>query len=340
MIKVLVVEDSPITRKMLMHILRKDPAISLVSEAEDGLQAIEMVKKMNYDVITMDLNMPKMNGIDATRDIMSTHPVPIIILTAGTSNEDEGVNTFKALEAGAVSVILKPSSEEQTKTFLDMVKTMSVVKVIRRTRKKEMATTPPLPELHCIKLVAIGASTGGPQVLQHIFKRLSDIEFPPIVVVQHISNGFIDYMTRWLQQTTDVPVKVAINNEKLQANQIYFAPEGYNMGINMNFTIQLSKASLNKNEAKPSISYLFHSINLLTDKHIMGILLTGMGTDGATELKVLKDRGGITVCQDEISSVVYGIPGAAIALNGATYTLTPDEIAILIKRIKNHDKVI
>ena len=202
MIRVLLVDDSPLQLELLTHILSADPKIEIIATAEDGEDAILKVKKYKPDVVTMDIHMPKLNGIEATKKIMATCPVPIIII-CGCSSSPEIADTFNAIEAGAVSVTKKINfGQDDPALFIEMVKLMSEIKVVRRLehlqiKRQDKKTSNSLTKIasKTVEVIAIGASTGGPLVLKTLFENLSN-HFPPILVVQHIASGFIEGISR------------------------------------------------------------------------------------------------------------------------------------------------
>jgi len=341
MIRVLVAEDSPVAQQFLVHILSSDNEIQIVGTASDGDEAVEAVKRLKPHVITMDINMPKMNGYQATRRIMESNPTPIVMVTA-SYDQKEAARTFKALEAGAVTIIRKPEGighpdyEASTKELIQTVKMMSEVKVILRLphlqRSRATAPATAVPEVKPkteIKIVAIGTSTGGPVVVQTILSGLP-VDFPlPVLIVQHIADGFVGGYSDWLARTTGFPVSVASHGDAILPGHAYVAPSGWHMGVRGNGRIVLSSRR-RENDVCPSISHLFHSVVGAFGVNAIGILLTGMGKDGAAELKQMKDMGATTIVQDEASSVVHGMPGEAIKISAATYVLAPEKIAALL----------
>jgi len=347
MIRVLITEDSPVIRGYLEYILNSDPEIEIVGTAKDGTEAVEMVALKKPDVVTMDIHMPKMDGFEATRKIMETNPVPIVIVSASW-NPDEVDKTFRTMEAGAVAALEKPrgighpESETSVKELIQTVKLMSEVKVVRRwatLRKMKLAPEPikeekPEPKISDldIKLVAIGASTGGPLVLQNILSRLPE-NFPvPVGIVQHIAPGFLPGLGDWLNKTTNFPVQIAAKGTHLLPGNAYLAPDGFQMGVDKTCRVVLGSKKPEHNLC-PSVSYFFRSVaNNLGGGSIV-VLLTGMGKDGAEELKLLKEKGGLTIAQDKESSVVHGMPGEAIKLGAAKYILPPDKIAEKLKSL-------
>jgi two-component system chemotaxis response regulator CheB len=183
-----------------------------------------------------------------------------------------------------------------------------------------------------IRIIAIGASTGGPPVLQTILSELSKNLPVPILIVQHIAKGFIKGLAEWLGQVTGFPVHIAAHRERLAAGHVYFAPDDIHMGVESNDRIVLTKSEPN-NGLRPSASHLFRSVAKAYRESAVGVLLTGMGADGAAELKLMKDNGGITIAQDKASSLVHGMPGVAIQLGAATYVLSPPEIVKTLERL-------
>lgn len=330
MIHVLVVDDSITQQEILCRVLQSDPNIKVVGTAFNGEEAIEKNRALKPDIITMDLNMPKMNGIEATRKIMNKNPVPIIIVSA-SNIQNETVQAFEAIDAGALTVLGKINfSEAQNKEIIETVKLMSEIKVIRRySHLKRIAVKEKKiikeNKNYTVELVAIGVSTGGPIVLQEIFTKLHP-PFPPILVVQHIGADFLEGLVEWLKQTTHRQIKIASDFERLEKNWIYLAPNNYQMGIRSNTQIALSKVEA-ENGHLPSASFLFKSIAKVAPKNALGILLTGMGKDGADGLKMMRDEGSHTIAQDKESSVIFGMPGEAVAIGAAEQELNPIMIA-------------
>jgi two-component system, chemotaxis family, protein-glutamate methylesterase/glutaminase len=343
MIKVLIVEDSVVVRDFLVHILGSDSEIHVVGTARDGLEAIEMVKKKQPDVITMDIEMPRMNGLDATRKIMHSYPTPIVIVTASYERQ-EVEKTFTAIEAGALAILPKPTgffhdNHVQDKTeLIKTVKLMAGVKVITRRLKARSlvkVTHKPLVKRDLVtkrKIIAIGVSTGGPQILNTIFSKLSENIKIPIMVVQHIPPGFLEGMVDWLNKSSKLPVRIARHNETILPGNIYFAPDKLQMGVCKNGKVLLSKDKAYFGLI-PSVSFLFRSIAKKYDDKAIGILLSGMGKDGSEELNRMHEKGALTIIQDKSSSVVYGMPGEALKLGGVDLILSPESIVAKINEI-------
>jgi two-component system, chemotaxis family, protein-glutamate methylesterase/glutaminase len=343
-IKVLVVDDSWVIRELLTHLLGGDPEIQVIGTAGNGEEALAALAREKPDVITMDIHMPKLDGLETTRRIMQTQPVPIVIVSA-SGNPDSVATTFEALDAGAVAVLEKPRGmghpdhDEMARKLIQTVKLMSEVKVVRRWARSQAGKTavpsgaapagdPPRAASRP-RLVAIGASTGGPPVLQTILKALPG-DFPvPLLVVQHIAAGFLEGMREWLSQTTGFPVHIAAHGEIPLPGHVYLAPDDAHMGVDRSGRIFLGREEP-ENGLRPSVGYLFRSLAGSIGAEAVGVLLTGMGKDGAPELKSLREKGAVTIAQDEKSSVVHGMPGEAIHLGAAAYVLPPEKIGAML----------
>jgi two-component system, chemotaxis family, protein-glutamate methylesterase/glutaminase len=337
MIKVLVVEDSPVIQAFLTHILSSDPDVEVIGAANNGEEALRCLNHMKPDVITMDMNMPKMNGFEASRRIMETAPVPIVIVS-GSIDQQEVAYTFKALEAGAVAVVGKPSGmghpahEAMVRELIDTVKLMSEVKVVRRWPAR--GATPPVKSVSAnpatsVRIVAIGASTGGPVALNVLLSKL-DKDFPlPIVIVQHMSPGFLQGFVDWLAQSSQFSVRLGSQGEKVVKGGAYVAPEGHEMGIGADGRIELMRGV--DGAQVPSVSHMFRSVSANFGSNAIGVLLSGMGRDGAEELKTMHERGATTIVQDAESSVIFGMPGEAVKLGAADHILPPGAIAAALE---------
>ncbi len=346
-IRVLVVEDSPAVREFLIHILGSDPGIRVVGAAHDGEEAIEAARRHRPDVITMDIHMPRMDGLEATRRIMETVPTPIVIVS-GSTDPGEVATTFNAMEAGALAVLRRPAGlghpdhDATARELVQTVKLMAEVKVVRRwprgrygepaPRAAEMgrAQAPAKP-----RIVAIGASTGGPPVLQTILAALPNTFPAPIVIVQHMAAGFSHGFMEWLAQTSALPVHLAAHGEVMLPGHAYLAPDECQMKVVRGGRIALT-GDAPENGLRPSVSYLFRSIADNYGGDAIAGLLTGMGRDGAEELRLLKEKGAVTFAQDKDSSVVHGMPGEAIKLDAAMLVLPPEKIAAVLTSIANN----
>jgi len=343
MIRVLMVEDSATTREFLAYVLAQDPALHVVGVARDGREAIEMVARLKPDVVLMDVHMPDIDGHEATRHIMEHSPRPVVLMSASSSSED-AKRALDALNAGALTLVRKPGGPDHpnhaqdVRQLLDVVRLMAEVKVVRRWPRRDDGTSrvpsaPPLrPREGKLAVVAIGASTGGPQVLLHILGRLPQTVSAPILVVQHIASGFTQGLATWLDHQTLLHVQVAVSGQATQPGYVYLAPEDYHMGISRDGRIHLSEGT-SADPFCPSVSHLFRSVAAAYGASAMGVLLTGMGRDGADGLLQLREAGATTVAQDEVTSTVFGMPREAIALGAAEYVLSPQEIGDLMRSL-------
>ncbi|MHB8724041.1 MAG: chemotaxis-specific protein-glutamate methyltransferase CheB [Casimicrobiaceae bacterium] len=338
-INVLVVEDSEATRLLLVHLLHSDPWLNVIGAVGDGEAALEFIKKSKPDVVLMDIYMPRMDGLEATRRIMETTPVPIVICSAAV-DPSELTNTFRSLEAGAVACIEKPVGPEHpdfaavAHNVLQTVRLMSEVSVVRRWPSARWAGLPAPTERHsqlddasgAIKLIGIGASTGGPPVLHTVLSGLPKTFGIPVLIVQHIARGFLPGMAEWLSQSTGLRVQIASYGTHPLPGHAYLAPDDFQMSVSAEGRILLTKAAA-ENGLRPAVSFLFRSLADVCGPNAVGVLLTGMGHDGAAELKLMKDKGAVTIAQDRESSVVHGMPGVAIKLGGATQVLPASKIS-------------
>jgi two-component system chemotaxis response regulator CheB len=341
-IGVLVVDNSIASRMLLVQILNTDADIEVVGSVNSGQEALNFLAENSADVILMDINMPVMDGFETTRRIMETRAMPIIICSAGC----KAVAPFRVMEAGAVACIEKPLGigradfDRVAAELVLTVKLMSEVKVVHRWPRRLLTagSASEVKEKACIpiRMVGIGASTGGPPVLQNILGGLPKDFSVPVLIVQHIAPGFLPGLVEWLNQTTGVKVHIAGHGVEALPGHVYLAPDEFHMGVNAADRLLLSREEKD-NGMRPSVSHLFHSLARQYGPAAIGVLLTGMGKDGAKELREMKDRGACTIAQDRETSVVHGMPGEAIALGGATYVLSPDTIApMLIATINRH----
>lgn len=344
MIRVLIVEDSPVEQELLVHILSADPLVSVVGIAKDGEMALSAVEQVKPDVITMDIHMPKLNGFETTRRIMESNPVPIIIVS-GSYDANDADKCFHAMEAGALAIVRKPFGLghpgyiDDASELIRAVKTMSEIKVVKRwprLRKEVKAVQFPAVAARAvpdrIRMVAIGASTGGPAVIQEIFSALPKNLAAPFLVVQHMAQGFMENFVKWIGATTGFPSHIAINGEYPVPGHAYFAPDGHHMLVGKDHRIALSGEGP-ENGLRPSVARLFRSVAETHGPNSVGVLLTGMGRDGADDLKLLRSKGAVTIAQDRESSVIFGMPGEAVKIDAADFILPPEGIVHLLERM-------
>lgn len=340
MIRVLVAEDSAVVREYLRYLLEQAAGLQVVGTARDGLDAVEQTKRLKPDVILMDVHMPRLNGYDATRRIMEDVPTPIVMISA-SFNRDEVSMTFEALKAGALTVLEKPAGPdhpqqaEQARQLVETLRLMAEVKVIRRWPRRQAppAPTPLGPPKRRIRIIALGASTGGPAVTAEILEKLPRGFDIPLLLVQHIAPGFVGGLADWLNGQTPLTAKLAEPGEPVRPGTVYVAPDKCQMGVSQDERIRLTNGEAAEDGFSPSASYLFRSVAEAYLRSAAGILLTGMGRDGAAGLLRLRQLGGLTVAQDKESSVIFGMPAEAVRLGAAEYVLSPDEIAVLINSL-------
>jgi two-component system, chemotaxis family, protein-glutamate methylesterase/glutaminase len=313
-IRVLLAEDSPTAYQLLQHILLSQSDINIVGWAKDGRQAVQQTALLLPDLVVMDLHMPTMDGFQATRQIMSNTPTPILMVTA-TGNAKDVALSLAALRAGAMALVEKPrgvhhaTHDKQTKTLLKMIRALAEVKTIKM-RSDRSASGVVYKPANDHKLMTIAASTGGPQTLAMLLSAL-DSTFPmPILLVQHIGADFSDGFISWLQSGTGLKVSLARQGDIARAGHLYVAGIDRHLGINTAGQLIVSDAPA-IGGFRPSASYLFESAAAAFGKNVMAIVLTGMGDDGVNGLKALRQRGGYIIAQDQQSSIVYGMPKAA-----------------------------
>jgi two-component system chemotaxis response regulator CheB len=333
-IRVLIVDDTAVARQLLAHLLESHPRIEVIGAVNDGNAALEFLQRKRPDVVVMDIHMPGLDGFETTRRIMeSQQPLPIIICTA-TSDPAEVAIAFRAMEAGALACLGKPVSHAHpeyaslARQLLETITVMSEVRVVRRWPRSRGPVAVPVPQRLTAgtRIVGIGASTGGPPVLQTILAGLSK-DFPmPLLIVQHIAHGFLGGFVDWLNQTSSLNVQIAAHGVLPQPGHAYVAPDDFHMGVDAGGRIVLARSEP-EGGLRPAASHLFRSLAQNHGPDAIGVLLTGMGRDGAAELKLMRDRGAETIAQDRETSVVHGMPGAAIALGGAGKVLPADRIA-------------
>jgi two-component system chemotaxis response regulator CheB len=329
-VRVLVAEDSPSTREHLSALLTP-PRFRLVGLVADGLAAVEEVRRLRPDVVLMDIHMPRMDGLEATRRIMAETPTPVVLMS-GAFRGGEAAMSFEGIRAGALSVLAKPAGlghPAEARSTQEMLTTLRLMAEVRVIHRWPTTSRPRTQGGRRLRMVAIAASTGGPGALAEILGELSPDLGSPILVVQHIAEGFTEGLAEWLRSQTPLTVSVPSAGTLARAGEVYVAPEGFQMGVAANGQIEL-RAERGDGFC-PSGTHLFRSVADSFGRSAMGILLTGMGRDGVEGLEHLRRQGGVTVAQDEATSVVFGMPGAAVQAGAAEHVLPPREIARLVQ---------
>jgi two-component system chemotaxis response regulator CheB len=337
MIRVVIADDSATARAMIVAVLESDPGISVVGEARTGADAMALAIRLRPDLITMDIEMPGMDGIEGTREIMERAPVPIVIVSSSANGEVAG-RSLDATAAGALYVIDKPSHpdsarfDEWSAELVSVVKAMAFVKVVRRARRAGETTArtgcaagirPPASAP--VRLVAIAASTGGPTVLRQILARLPADLAVPVIIVQHIARGFTPALVGWLATGCSLRVKVAEDGEALCAGTVFLGPDERQLGVR-DGVIALSDVPA-VGGFRPAATYLFESAADSYGRDVVGVVLTGMGADGVDGLRRIRAAGGRVLAQDEESCVVFGMPREAIRAGVVDSVLSPEAIA-------------
>ena len=335
-IKILIVDDSTLVRKSLSQVFAEDEELQVIGEAVDPYQAAKELKKMAPDVITLDIEMPKMDGITFLKKLMSQHPIPVVVISTLTQ---KGTTTaIKALEYGAVEVIAKPKINTKEELFDKSEYLRTVIKSAAKANLSKLvldeATDVGLGNSSIYtkanqlteKVVAMGASTGGTSALKMILKGLSALS-PGVVVVQHMPEFFTKQFADRLNQECEIYVKEAEDGDKLYKGQALIAPGNKHMmlkGSPSNFHVQIMDGP-RVNHHRPSIDVLFKSVARYAGNWAIGVLLTGMGRDGANGMLEMKNAGSHNIAQNENTSVVFGMPKEAIKL-GAAHEVLPLEM--------------
>ena len=348
-INVMLVDDSAVVRQVLQDVLSRDPEIHILGAASDPIFALNRMNAQWPDVIVLDIEMPRMDGITFLKKIMAEHPTPVVICS--TLTEKGAETTMQALSAGAVSIVTKP--KVGLKNFLqdaagDITHAVKAaaranvanlrVKTVNTVKPKLSADAILQPVLQAMSkttehIVAIGTSTGGTQALEAVLTALPT-NAPGMVIVQHMPEKFTASFAQRLDSLCEIRVKEAANNDRVLPGQALIAPGGKHMLLKRNgaqYHVEVVDGPL-VNRHKPSVDVLFRSVAKFAGKNAVGFILTGMGDDGARGLKEMQDAGSATVAQDEKSCVVFGMPKEAIALGAADKVLSLEHVPTEIMR--------
>ncbi|ABC80390.1 chemotaxis-specific protein-glutamate methyltransferase CheB [Anaeromyxobacter dehalogenans] len=330
-IRVLVADDSELFRELLARVVAAEPGFEVAAVAADGDAAAAMARALRPDVVTMDLHMPDADGYSGIARIMAETPTPILVLTA---NPTEAAG-FRALSLGALDILEKPSATadlgEYGRLIRSRLRLLAGVKVIRHLRGlRERRDAAPARAAR-VEVVVIGASLGGPRALAAVLRGLPP-DFPaPIAVVQHIADGFTAGLAGWLAQESRLDVREARHGDPLRAGRVLIAPSGRHLVLGEGVA-RLSDAPP-VDTFRPSVTPLFTSAARQYGRRCCGVLLTGMGRDGAEGLRVIKDAGGPTLAQDEATSAVFGMARAAVELGAVDRVLPVDEIPRALREL-------
>ncbi|WP_018015549.1 protein-glutamate methylesterase/protein-glutamine glutaminase [Teredinibacter turnerae] len=338
-VKVLIIDDSALVRALLSEILSGHENIDVVGSASDPYEAREMIKQLNPDVLTLDIEMPRMNGIAFLKNLMRLRPMPVVMIS--TLTQQGAPATLEALELGAVDFVPKPKTEgavaleKYSEEIIEKVLCAARANVAPRIEEKK-AQTPDSAAATALTygktlkpgfLCAIGASTGGTEAIKDVVKSLP-ANSPAVVIAQHIPAVFSSSFAKRVDTLSAVHVYEAENNQKIEPGSVYIAPGDAHLRVierQGSYICQLGTDDL-INRHRPSVEALFDSVTKHVGAKAMGVILTGMGADGAAALLRMKQAGCVTVAQDEATSVVWGMPGAAVKLGAADQVLPLDKI--------------
>lgn len=323
-VRTLLVDDGALDLEVLRRALSASEDLSVVGVARNGREGIELARRLDPDVICTDLEMPTMDGLGMVKEVMRTNPKPVLVLSHHIGDRSSS-RVFDLLEAGAVDVLPKPSDPAAFETVITRIKILAGVRVFRRltTRPAAVGATRLSAGL---AVVAVGASTGGPAALLEILRPLGADFVAPILLVQHIAEGFLKGYVAWLDKQCSLRCEIVEGTVAALPGRVYLAREGAHLVMSGKDRVGISDAAAWSGH-RPSVNHLFRSVADTCGRRSIGILLTGMGRDGAEGLKDMRDTGAMTIAQDQASSVVFGMPREAIRMNAAELVLGPDQIA-------------
>lgn len=334
-IRVLIVDDSALARELISSILSMDKQIRIVGEATNGREAVEKTAALKPDIVTMDIEMPVMNGIEAIEHIMAASAVPILVVTT----QSDAQTAYDAVSMGALDLLPKPElSLDSAREFIRKVKLLSKIKVITHIRGKSALREPReilsalAPDKTTDRIIAVASSTGGPRALATILSGLPE-KFPcPIVVAQHIPDGFVKGLVDWLGMFSKLQLKVAEHGDPLEAGVVYMARAESHMEVNGAKRIHMRERSP-RDIYHPSCDVLLYSVARSYGRRGVGVILTGMGNDGAAGMKEIKKAGGATIAQNEATSVIFGMNKVAIENGDIDRILSLEQIGAEVVRI-------
>jgi two-component system chemotaxis response regulator CheB len=344
-IRVLLVDDSPLALALLKRMLATSPDVQVVGTACNGQEALGMVPTLDPQVICTDLHMPVMDGLAFTREVMTRFPRPILVISS-TVEPGEAAKTYPVLDAGALDLMPKPSLEtgadfdRVARDLVMRVRILAGVRVIRRApahaeppEKVEKPEAPSSIRAVSAKMVVIGASTGGPMALRTILGQLSGDFRLPVICVQHISEGFLAGLVEWLGSQCRVKTEVARSGDAPRVGTVYFPPERMHLEMDARGRFRSSERPSVAGH-RPSVTVTMNSVAEYYGRFAVGVLLTGMGSDGAEGMATIARAGGLTLAQNEESCVVFGMPRQAIERGAARHVLSPDEIAAALTQLR------
>ncbi|KDA55061.1 hypothetical protein EG19_00120 [Thermoanaerobaculum aquaticum] len=328
MVRVLIVDDSPTVRAVLRRLLASHADLQVAGEATNGQEAVDLVLKLRPDVVLTDVEMPVMNGLDAIGRIMEMRPTPILVITSRATRDRLAV-AFEAVRRGALEVLPKPEAPEGWKELAqrlpELVRTAAGLPAHRPVLKSPRRLPRIAPRV--VEWILLGASTGGPGALRAFLAALPPAVQVPILVVQHIAPGFEEGLAHWLARETGRDVRVAESREQLKPGAVRLAPANAHLRLAADGTLEVDTETPPRQGHRPSVDVLFESTLALRPAHVVAVLFSGMGSDGASGLLQLKRAGAVTAVQDEASSAVFGMPKQALELGATEVALPPEELA-------------
>ena len=344
--RVLIVDDSAFMRKVLEEIIRTDPKMEVIGQAKDGREAVSLAASLQPDVMTMDINMPRMDGLEATQHIMTQNPRPIVIVSS--ESREGAASTLRALELGAIDFVTKPSNgidldmKKVSEELLRKLKMAAKVRVVRTAARHPVARIPdPIAQSQSIydvgnadarfPLVVIAASTGGPATLMRLMPRFPK-DFPAaVVLVQHMPATFTSQLSVQLAEVASIRVKEAEANEALRPGTFYVCPGSHHLRISIVGRLKLDDGP-RISGYRPCADVTFESAAAYAGANLVGVVLTGMGSDGAQGIQAVKARHGRVLAQDEASSVIFGMPAEAIRTGAVDQVVGIDEMYAAIEK--------
>lgn len=347
-IRTVIVDDSAVARQLLHRVLTDAGDFEIIDAVADGERAVDRVGSLRPDLVTMDLHLPGIDGLEVTRRIMRRSPTAIAIVAASTSIDHSTI--FEALEAGALTAVQRPVSPGQPDYLRRRRQLLAELRSVAHasfpdsrvpaTKEGRTVSRPAAPSKtdgaaapsrsprlapRPIDIIAIAASTGGPQALRRLLSGLPSVGLPPIVVVQHITEGFVAGLAEWLDSATPGAVRIAVDGERLVSGVTLLAPDDLHLTVTREGRVRL-RTSPAAGSHRPSATVMFDSIAAAFGARALGIVLTGMGRDGAAGLLRIRQAGGLTIAEDPATAVVGGMPGASIALGAAGHVLPLEAI--------------
>lgn len=345
-IRVLIADDSAFMRQVISDLVKSDPELDVIATARNGADALELIKELDPDVITLDLEMPKKNGLETLKEIMSFNPKPVVMISHLT--QEGATTTLNCLDAGAMDFIPKPSGSisldfakvaedltEKIKVAFHNFKPSLIAPKAPKRRQSRITISPSFSNTGKDMVVALGTSSGGPRALKEVIPMLPK-NFPAgMVIVQHMPPGFTRSLAERLNAESNIRVKEAEEGDRIEPGLALIAPGGYHLEIEKGGIVRLNQKPTLWG-VRPCVDYMMETLAPLYGDRIIGVILTGMGRDGANGMELIKQHGGQTIAQDKESCLVYGMPRAVVERDLADYVLPLQDIPQKIVQLLNH----